>query len=124
MSLFPLLMTVESCESSVSMPGLKTEGRWKSHFQHMAASWGLVSRPENVIVTDYLLSILLNTLGKALETDFAHGSSDLAEANNLLPEQQIGAPRERSTETALEVLVNLSTLSVIASRKMRLTCFH
>ena len=124
MLLFLLLMTLESCESSVSIPDLETEGRGKSHFQHMAASWGLVARPENFIVTDYLLSILLNTLGKALETDFAHRSSDPAEANNLLPEQHIGAHRERSTKTALDLLVKFSTLSVIASRKMRLTGFH
>lgn len=53
---------------------------------------------------DYLLAesyrpiALLNMLGKALETIFARRLSGLAEANNLLPSQQVGARRNRSIE--------------------------
>lgn len=48
---------------------------------------------------------LLNTLGKALETILAQRLSTLAENNNLLPAQQMGARRGKSTKTALELLV-------------------
>ena len=48
---------------------------------------------------------LLDTLGKALETIFTQRLSDLAETHDLLPAQQMGARRGRSTETALELLV-------------------
>ena len=50
---------------------------------------------------------LLNTLGKALEIILAHCFNDLAEAENLLPPQQIGAQKRRSTETALKLLIEL-----------------
>lgn len=48
---------------------------------------------------------LLNTLSKALETILTCRLSNLAEAENLLPPQQMGAQKRRSTETALELLV-------------------
>ena len=48
---------------------------------------------------------LLNTLGKALEIIIARRLSELVEAANLLPPQQMGARKGRSTETALEMLV-------------------
>lgn len=57
------------------------------------------------LAESYQLIALLNTLGKALETIFAHCLSDLAKIYNLLPSQQMGACRNRSTETALELLV-------------------
>ena len=44
-------------------------------------------------------------MGKALETIFARRLGDLAETYNLLPSQQVGARRDRSRETALELLV-------------------
>ena len=49
---------------------------------------------------------LLSTLRKALETMVAKRFSDCAEANNLLPPEQMGARRDRSTETALETIVD------------------
>lgn len=49
---------------------------------------------------------LLSTLGKALETVVAKRLSDYAEEHNLLPPEQMGARRGRSTETALEIIVN------------------
>lgn len=49
---------------------------------------------------------LLSTLGKALETVVATKLSDCAEANELLPPEQMGARRKRSTETALETIVD------------------
>ncbi len=49
---------------------------------------------------------LLSTLGKALETVIARRLSDCAEDNGLLPPEQIGARRKRSTETALETIVD------------------
>lgn len=50
---------------------------------------------------------LLNTLGKTLETIFAQWFNNLAEAKNLLSAQQMGAHKRKSTETALELLVEL-----------------
>ena len=47
---------------------------------------------------------LLNTLGKVLEAVLARRLSDIAESNHLLPKEQMGARRNRSTETALELL--------------------
>lgn len=49
---------------------------------------------------------LLSTLGKALETVIAKRLGDCAEDNSLLPPEQMGARRKRSTETALETIVN------------------
>ncbi len=49
---------------------------------------------------------LLSTLGKALETVIARRLSDCAEDNGLLPPEQMGARRKRSTETALETIVD------------------
>ena len=48
---------------------------------------------------------LLDTVGKALEAVIGKKLSDIAEANHLLPDSQIGARRQRSTESALELLV-------------------
>ena len=49
---------------------------------------------------------LLSTLGKALETVIGRRLSDCAEDNGLLPPEQMGARRKRSTETALETIVD------------------
>ena len=48
---------------------------------------------------------LLDCMGKALETIVARRISKLAEDNELLPGNQMGARRQRSTESALELLV-------------------
>jgi hypothetical protein len=48
---------------------------------------------------------LLSTLGKVIETLAARRLSDLAEQEGLLPDSQMGNRRNRSTETALELLV-------------------
>lgn len=48
---------------------------------------------------------LLDTVGKALESIIATRLSKLAEEHNMLPACQMGARRGRSTETALELLV-------------------
>lgn len=48
---------------------------------------------------------LLDTIGKALESVIATRINDYAEEHNLLPKTQMGARRKRSTESALELLV-------------------
>ena len=48
---------------------------------------------------------LLSTLGKALETVIAKRLSDYAEDNNLLPSEQMGARRKRSTKMALKIII-------------------
>ena len=48
---------------------------------------------------------LLNTLGKILETVLARKITDLAESYKLLPNCQMGNRKQRSTETALEFLL-------------------
>jgi hypothetical protein len=48
---------------------------------------------------------LLSTLGKVLESIMAQRLSDLAEQHNLLPNTQMGNRKNRSTEAALELLV-------------------
>jgi hypothetical protein len=48
---------------------------------------------------------LLSTLGKVVETLVARQLSDLAEQERLLPDVQMGNRRNRSIETALELLV-------------------
>jgi hypothetical protein len=48
---------------------------------------------------------LLSTLGKVIETLMARRLSDLAEREGLLPDSQMGNRTNRSTETALELLV-------------------
>ena len=64
------------------------------------------AKPDYSEVKAYRPIALLCTLGKALEMMVSKVLSDCAEANNLLPEQQMGARRGRSTETALEGLVD------------------
>lgn len=66
---------------------------------------------------------LLNTLGKALEIAFAHLLRDLAEAYSLLPSQQMGARRGRSTETARELLVE-SVYTVWDCNKKNVASFN
>lgn len=48
---------------------------------------------------------LLSTLGKALESVVSKGLNACAEEHGLLPSEQIGARRGRSTETSLETIV-------------------
>jgi hypothetical protein len=48
---------------------------------------------------------LLNTIGKLIEALTANRLQDAAEEHGLLPDTQMGARRGRSTETALELLV-------------------
>ena len=48
---------------------------------------------------------LLSILGKVVETLLAHRLSALAEKEGLLPDSQMGNRTNRSTETALELLV-------------------
>ena len=48
---------------------------------------------------------LLSTIGKVIETLAAHKLSNLAEQNSLLPDTQIGNRKNRSTKTALELIV-------------------
>ena len=49
---------------------------------------------------------LLSTLGKALEAVIAKRLSDYTERHGLFPTEQMGARRRRSTETALETIVD------------------
>jgi len=48
---------------------------------------------------------LLNILGKALESIIANKLSILAEANGMLPMEQMGARKGRSTKIALQMLI-------------------
>ena len=48
---------------------------------------------------------LLNTLGKILETVLARKITDLGERHGLLPRSQMGNRKQRSTETALKLLL-------------------
>ena len=48
---------------------------------------------------------LLNTIGKLVEALTASRLRDVAEEHSLLPDTQMGARRGRSTETALELLI-------------------
>jgi len=48
---------------------------------------------------------LLSTIGKVIETLAARRLSTLAEQEGLLPDNQMGNRTNRSTETALELLV-------------------
>ena len=54
----------------------------------------------------YRLIALLNTLGKALEAVISIRIRECAEANRLLLEEQIGARKGRSVETALELITD------------------
>ena len=49
---------------------------------------------------------LLDTLGKALEAVISTRIREYAEANRLLPEEQIGARKGRSVEIALESITD------------------
>ena len=49
---------------------------------------------------------LLDTLGKALEAVISTRIRECAEANRLLPEEQMGARKGRSVETALELITD------------------
>jgi hypothetical protein len=49
---------------------------------------------------------LLNTLSKVMEAATARYLQDLAESHSLLPETQMGARRNRSRESALDLLVS------------------
>ena len=63
-------------------------------------------RRENYTLTEsYCPIALLNTLYKALKAILACRLSGLAEAKNLLSPQQMKAQKSKSTETALEMLI-------------------
>ena len=49
---------------------------------------------------------LLNTVGKVIEAATAAQIQRMAEKHNMLPAHQMGARQGRSTETALDLLVN------------------
>ncbi len=61
-------------------------------------------KPDYLEPKAYRPIALLDTLGKALETVVSRRLSSLAERYRLLPEQQMGARKGRSVETALKTL--------------------
>lgn len=63
-------------------------------------------RPDYSEPKAYRLIALLDTLGKALEAMISRKLRDCAEAHGLLPEEQMGARRNRSVETALEMITD------------------
>ena len=64
------------------------------------------SRKKNYsLAKSYCPIALLDMLGKVLKTIFSQRLSDLAKIHDLLPAQQMEACRKRSTEIALELLV-------------------
>jgi hypothetical protein len=48
---------------------------------------------------------LLPTIGKVIEAIVAKRVTEVAEANNLLPEEQMGNRAHRSTELAIRLVV-------------------
>ena len=50
---------------------------------------------------------LLNTMGKVIESLLAQRLASFAEENGLLPDEQMGNRKGRSTETALRLLTDL-----------------
>jgi hypothetical protein len=52
---------------------------------------------------------LLNSLGKVVEAALARRILDAAEAENLLPDGQMGNRRNRSTELAVRMVVEAAT---------------
>ena len=63
---------------------------------------------------------LLNTLGKALKTVMAKRVRFLAESHALLPHIQIGTRKQRSTDTALYLLLK-KIHTVWTGNKLRVT---
>ena len=61
-------------------------------------------KPDYTLPKAYRPIALLNTLGKALEGVTAAKLSTWAEELKLLPPEQMGARKGRSTESALELL--------------------
>ena len=64
----------------------------------------ILKKPKKPYYADlkiYRLIALLNTLGKAFEAVMAVRLRDCAEANGLLPKDQMGAGQGRSVESAL-----------------------
>ena len=62
------------------------------------------SKSDYTVAKAYRPIALLNTLGKILESVMTRRLSTLAEQHSLLPAEQMGARKNRSTETALELL--------------------
>jgi len=76
---------------------------------HSAATIDLVDRAFIAAAVRKLerpgrLAEFLNTMGKLLELVIARRITGLAEANNLLPDTQMGARKGRSAETALQLI--------------------
>ncbi len=63
-------------------------------------------KPDYTTPKAYRPIALLDTLGKALETVISKKLRDCAEANSLLPDEQMGARKNRSVETALETITD------------------
>ena len=63
------------------------------------------SRPDYADLGAWRPIALLSTIGKIIETLAARWLSNIAEQAGLLPDSQIGNCTNRSTETALELLV-------------------
>jgi hypothetical protein len=69
----------------------------------------LLRKPKKEDYSDskvYRLIALFNTLGKALEAVVAERIRFAAETYALLPDTQMGGRRMRSTETALQLIIN------------------
>jgi hypothetical protein len=52
---------------------------------------------------------LLNIVEKIIETAFAQRITDIAEAKHLLPDGQIGNKRNKSTDLAVKMVVEIAT---------------
>jgi hypothetical protein len=52
---------------------------------------------------------LLNAIGKIIKTAFARLITDAAEAKQLLPDGQIGNKRDKSTDLAIRIMVEMAT---------------
>ena len=62
------------------------------------------NKPNYTLAKAYRLIALLNTLGKVLESIITKHIAAISETQNLLSDSQIGGRRQRSCETALELL--------------------
>ena len=81
------------------------QGVHPDHFKE--ATMVMIRKPGKPDYTDpsaYRPIALLNTLGKALEAVVSNRMRYLAETHALLPQTQMGARGQRSTETALDLL--------------------
>ena len=86
---------------------------WLEHFPHQLQASRVVVIPkpgktvqQRQVVGVYRPIVLLNALGKVIETVMSRCIRDAAESQGLLPETQMGNRPHRSTELAVKLAVD------------------